>query len=75
MIFTIYNDSLVVNRGGWKVFPETENVDGQRKPKVEEVPHTRPSGPSALDLHALNFVEAVTANDPICSNVPFRPVQ
>ena len=57
------NATLVVNRGGWKVIPETENVDGQRKPKVEEVPHTRPQG-SALDLHAVNFVEAVTANDP-----------
>jgi predicted dehydrogenase len=58
------NATLVVNRGGWKVIPETENVDGQRKPKVEEVPHTRPQGPSALDLHAVNFVEAMTANDP-----------
>ncbi len=53
-----------MNRGGWKVIPETENVDGQRKNKIEEVPHTRPSGPSALDLHAVNFIEAVTANDP-----------
>ena len=58
------NATLVVNRGGWKVIPETENINGQRKPKVEEVPHTRPAGPSALDLHAVNFVEAMTANDP-----------
>ena len=57
------------------MIPETENVDGQHNPKVEEVPQTRPSEPSALDLHAVNFVEAVTANDLICSNVPFRPVQ
>ncbi|MFZ9188489.1 MAG: Gfo/Idh/MocA family protein, partial [Algoriphagus sp.] len=57
------NATLVVNRGGWKVIPETETVDGQRKPKVEEVPHTKPSGPSALELHAVNFVEAMTAND------------
>ena len=57
------NATLVVNRGGWKVIPETEMVDGQRKNKIEEVPQTRPSGPSALDLHAVNFVEAMTAND------------
>jgi len=58
------NATLVVNRGGWKVIPETEMVDGQRKNKIEEVPQTRPSGPSALELHAVNFVEAMTANDP-----------
>jgi predicted dehydrogenase len=57
------NATLVVNRGGWKVIPETENVDGERKPKIEEVPHTRPEG-SALDLHAVNFVDSVMANDP-----------
>ncbi len=58
------NATLVVNRGGWKVIPETETIDGQKRPKVEEVPHTRPSGPSALELHAVNFVEAMNANDP-----------
>jgi predicted dehydrogenase len=57
------NATLVVNRGGWKVIPETEMVEGQRKNKIEEVPQTRPSGPSALELHAVNFVEAMTAND------------
>lgn len=57
------NATLVVNRGGWKVIPETENQDGKRVPKVAEVPHT-PGVGNALDHHAVNFVEAVKANDP-----------
>ncbi|MFC5623214.1 Gfo/Idh/MocA family protein [Algoriphagus winogradskyi] len=61
------NATLVVNRGGWKVIPETETVDGNRVPKVEEVPHTKGVG-NALDLHAVNFVEAVKANDPSLLN-------
>ncbi len=56
------NATLVVNRGGWKVIPETENVEGQRKNKVEEVPHTKPEG-NALELHAQGFVNAITSND------------
>jgi len=57
------NATLVVNRGGWKVIPETENKDGVRTNKVEEVAHSKPIG-NALDLHAVNFSEAVKANDP-----------
>ena len=57
------NATLVVNRGGWKVIPETQTVDGKKQNKTEEVAHTRPNG-NALDLHAVNFVEAMTANDP-----------
>ncbi|PRY90518.1 Gfo/Idh/MocA family protein [Mongoliibacter ruber] len=56
------NATLVVNRGGWKVIPETETVDGQRKNKVEEVTHTKPEG-NALELHAQGFVDAITNND------------
>jgi predicted dehydrogenase len=56
------NATLVVNRGGWKVIPETENKDGQRVNKVEEVPHSRPSG-NALEIHAQGFVDAITGND------------
>ncbi|EMS31965.1 Oxidoreductase [Mariniradius saccharolyticus AK6] len=56
------NGTLVVNRGGWKVIPETENKDGQRVSKIEEVPHTRPSG-SALELHAQGFVNSILQND------------
>lgn len=52
----------MVNRGGWKVIPETENVEGERRNKVEEVPHTRPEG-NALELHAKGFVDAIMSND------------
>lgn len=61
------NATLVVNRGGWKVIPETENQDGKRVPKVAEVAHTPGEG-NALDHHAVNFVKAVKANDPSLLN-------
>lgn len=54
------NATLVVNRGGWEIIPETEG--GQ--PRVEAMPRVKPDGKSALDLHAVNFVNAITANDP-----------
>ncbi|MEX2594153.1 MAG: Gfo/Idh/MocA family oxidoreductase [Anditalea sp.] len=53
------NGTLVVNRGGWEIIPEK---DGD-KPKIEAMPRVRPDGKSALDLHAVNFVDAVTSND------------
>lgn len=57
------NGTLVVNRGGWRVIPETEAREGQRVNKIEEVPHARPNG-NALDLHAQGFVNAIIQNDP-----------
>lgn len=56
------NGTLVVNRGGWKVIPETEMKDGQRVNKMEEVPHIRPNG-NALEIHAQGFVNAIMQND------------
>lgn len=56
------NGTLVVNRGGWKVIPETETKDGQRVNKLEEVPHVRPTG-SAIDIHAQGFVNSILQND------------
>ena len=61
------NATLVVNRGGWKVIPETETKDGAKVNKVEEVLHTPVEG-NALDHHAVNFIEAVKANDPSLLN-------
>lgn len=54
------NGTLVVNRGGWEIIPEK---DGD-KTKVEAMPRVKPDGKSALDLHAVNFVDAIKANDP-----------
>ncbi len=56
------NATLVVNRGGWWVIPETKNKDGERVPLVEEVPHIKPEG-NALGHHARNFVDAIKAQD------------
>ncbi|WP_228851273.1 Gfo/Idh/MocA family protein [Aegicerativicinus sediminis] len=61
------NATLVVNRGGWWVIPESENKEGNRVDKIPAVPHTKGSG-SALEHHAANFVEAVKANDPSILN-------
>jgi predicted dehydrogenase len=56
------NGTLVVNRGGWKVIAETENVDGQRREKIEAMELVRPAG-NAQQIHCRNFVEAIKAND------------
>lgn len=57
------NGTLVVNRGGWKVIAETENVNGQRKEKIEAMELVKPEG-NAQQLHCKNFVESIKANDP-----------
>ena len=54
------NATLVVNRGGWEIIPEK---DGD-KPRLEAMPRAKPDGKSALDLHSINFVDAITSNDP-----------
>ncbi|MEX2511649.1 MAG: Gfo/Idh/MocA family oxidoreductase [Cyclobacteriaceae bacterium] len=56
------NGTLVVNRGGWKVVSETENVDGTRKEKIEAISLIKPEG-NAQRLHCKNFVEAIKSND------------
>ena len=53
------NATLVVNRGGWEIIPEK---DGD-KPRVEGMARVSPKGGSALDLHSVNFVDAITSND------------
>ncbi|MCH7397039.1 Gfo/Idh/MocA family oxidoreductase [Belliella sp. DSM 107340] len=52
------NATLVVNRGGWEVISEKEGD----KPKLEAVARVKPQG-NALDLHMVNFVDAITNND------------
>ena len=55
------NATLVVNRGGWKVIPETENKDGKKINKTEEVSHRKPEK-NAHEAHAVNFVDAIFLN-------------
>ncbi|MCH7413941.1 Gfo/Idh/MocA family oxidoreductase [Belliella sp. R4-6] len=52
------NATLVVNRGGWEVISEKEGD----KPKLEAISRVKPQG-NALDLHMVNFVDAITNND------------
>ena len=56
------NGTLVVNRDGWEIIPEGDNIDGKFVPKVEEIALQKSEG-NALEKHAANFVEAITTND------------
>ena len=58
------NATVVVDRGGFELRPETEEVDGKRRYKVPAIPAvTRPRDVEILDLHTRNFVEAIQKND------------
>jgi predicted dehydrogenase len=58
------NGTLVVNRQGWQVMPETESGDdGSIKYKITDIPD-QPSGANALVEHCKNFLEAIRSNDP-----------
>lgn len=50
------NGTLVVDRGGWEVLPETER-DGSN-PKMEAVPMQSSTG-KGLDLHVKNFIDCI----------------
>ena len=56
------NGTLVVNRGGWEVLPETTTVDGIRQFKTPGLPQQF-NNEEILDRHTLNFVEAIRRND------------
>jgi predicted dehydrogenase len=60
------NGTLVVNRGGLELVPETTDAeDGVRRYRMEAVPsYEPPRDVSGLDLHTRNFVEAIRKNDP-----------
>jgi predicted dehydrogenase len=57
------NGTVVVNRGGWELLPETTEVDGQRRYRMEALPPRRAGDVQALDLHTRNFVEAIRKRD------------
>ncbi|MCM5662720.1 Gfo/Idh/MocA family protein [Galbibacter mesophilus] len=52
------NGTLVVDRKGWEVIPETKNIDGEKVSKTEKVDFT-PGKNHALGDHAKNFVAAI----------------
>ncbi|WP_430426956.1 Gfo/Idh/MocA family protein [Maribacter litoralis] len=67
------NGTLVVDRNGWEVIPETE-FQGWGKdgiPKIEAVSHGKGDF-SGLDLHTQNFIEAVKSRDGSMLNAPIK---
>jgi predicted dehydrogenase len=57
------NGTLVLNRGGWEIIPETYTEDGLKKYKMESLPYQGRQD-DYLDLHTRNFIDAVRKNDP-----------
>lgn len=57
------NGTLVVNRGGWEVIPETYTDGPLRKYKLDAIPY-QGNNHAILDLHTQNFVEAIRKSDP-----------
>ena len=58
------NGTVVVDRGGWELLPETKEVDGRRRFRLPAIPKvSTPRNASYLDDHTRNFVEAVRKND------------
>lgn len=56
------NATLVLNRGGWSIEPETETKNGIKVYKVEDIPDQARNG-EYLNDHTKNFVQAIKAND------------
>jgi predicted dehydrogenase len=60
------NATMVVNREGWQIVPETQrNKEGLRVNKIEALPEQRrANNANYIADHAKNFVAAMQANDP-----------
>jgi len=68
------NGTLVLDRNGWEVIPEVEHESWNKledQSKLERVPLQKSSG-SGLDLHTLNFIEAVKSRDSKSLNAPIQ---
>jgi len=65
------NGTLVVNRGGWEIIPETEfDSDlGMEVYKVDDIPDQGRRG-DYLDAHTRNFVQSIKDNDASILNTP-----
>lgn len=56
------NATLVLNRDGWELLPETETKNGIKVYKLEDIPKQVRNG-DYLGEHTKNFVQAIKAND------------
>lgn len=60
------NGTLVVNRGGWEVYPEVRGKASEKHYLMEAVPK-HPSTRRGLDLHTENFIECIKSRKtPAC---------
>lgn len=65
--FVGINGTMLVNRDGWKVIPETEN----KAPRMEAV-EWQVRADRGLDLHTKNLIAAVKAGDKSLLNCPIE---
>ncbi len=57
------NGTLVLHRGGWMLYPETETKNGIKVYKIEDIPDQTRNG-EYLNFHTQNFVKAIKDNNP-----------
>lgn len=57
------NGTLILNRGGWTLSPETETKNGIKIYKIEDLPDQVRNG-DYLNDHTRNFVKAIKDNNP-----------
>jgi predicted dehydrogenase len=58
------NGTVVVDRGGFELVPETVEEDGRRRYRMEAMPAVRrPDWANYLNQHTRNFVEAIRKGD------------
>ena len=67
------NGTLVLDRGGWEVIPEHDRPhwDKDLGPKIEAVPLQKAEG-NGLDLHMVNFLEAIKTRDKSILRAPIK---
>lgn len=57
------NGTLVLHRGGWSLHPETQNKNGIKVYKIEDIPDQARNG-DYLNDHTKNFIQAIKDNNP-----------
>ncbi len=67
------NGTLVLDRGGWEVIPERNRPDWSQDlgPKMDRVPLQQVDA-NGLDLHTLNFLDAIKSRDKSVLNAPIQ---
>ena len=57
------NATMVLNRDGWAIYPETQTKNGIKVYKIEDIPDQGKQG-DYLDEHTKNFIQAIKDNNP-----------